>query len=136
MKTTSPRSSIVGFLALASVLLLTSACGKGTHITITPNFALKEFAEVNQFAEADLPKPKGYQSSGTIKSRNRTYATIKVFLSDGVDKKPLVIDLKRHDRAYLAETAVYQEEKFGAFLSVGMDKESKYTAGLRMRWDF
>ena len=133
MKIASTYKSQVELLALASVLVLTTAC---SNISVTPNFAVKETAEIAGFVQEDISKPKGYYSSGTIKSKDRTYATVKISLSKDPESTPLQIDLKRHDNAYLAETAIYQEDQFATYLSVGRDKDSKYVAGVRMRWNF
>lgn len=133
MKPLSTYKSYVELLIAVGALVLTSAC---SNIVVTPNFALKESPEIAGFVQEDVSKPKGYYSSGTVKHKDRTYATVKVFLSKEQDSKPILIDLKRHDGAYLAEAAIYQEDKFATYLSVGRDKDSEYVAGLRMRWNF
>ncbi len=125
------QSSILGVFAC----LMLSACAT-PRIAIEPNFALKDKDEM-ELVEDEVTEPKrGYHSSSIVKSKNRTYASVKLYFSEDSDEKPLVIDLKRHDRAYLAETTLYQQDKMATYFSVGLDRDSRFVAGIRMRWNF
>jgi hypothetical protein len=121
-------------LTVACCIVL-SACSS-SRVEIVPNFSLKDKDELSFAEEQEIIKPKGYNSSNTIKSKNRTFASVKFYMTEDADEKPIVVDLKRHDRAYLAETTLYQQDKMATYFSVGMDKDSKFVAGLRMRWNF
>lgn len=127
----NPMRTIV-FIAM--LLPLLSACGR-THIDVSPKYTAPEIPLAESYSM--MPgKVHGYVSTGMPKEKNRTYATVNIYLDDRVEAEPIAIEIKRRDNAYLAETTLYEEEQFTTNLSVGRDKEQKFVGRLSMRWNF
>lgn len=120
-----------GALLIICSLFLCSACSN-ISISAAPVPAKNKPLFV-QSADDDVFDQKLLAIS---KPKNRVLALVSIDLDGRHETDPLVLSVRRQDKAYLVEAPIYQSEQTKATFSFGYDRQQHVTAGVRMRWNF
>ena len=122
-------------LRVLAVLLLAPLCACG-NIGIEHSLGKKD-PVIFGFDQLQDPNEKAIRKALYYpKSKNRQLARVSIWLDSARDADPMVINIMRRDRAYLAEAPLIRDGHTTTSVVMGYDRDQDYTAALRWRLEF